>query len=562
MRPSADSLLVWTGASCVYGCAACPIDAAVSPAAADGTALHRRLVAISDREGRLVLLVGGEPFLRSDVLRLLATIRADGCQPGVVTTGVALGSAQVRDKLRRAGLAYLRVQVFGCGETHDAAVSVPGAYAKIITGLRDWLSEGDGRCDVDVGLTLRGRPADGAAREIEQLARDIGSAEVQIALNDETDGGIGQREAAAALHHWNDDAGRPLLAFEGMAEAAEPASCMTIPLPGFTFVGAVPRASCLGVGEEIAARSEALARRTRSNSFNFVRSGATVPFHHTADACTAYRVDEDTERSLWLVGDDADNLVGYVTDTGDFEPHEIARIKDEWSHIFVDRAAAGVLDDFREGMRRVLPDPTCDACANRDGCARRFRVVAGQPFAAEESWIADYVVHLRGRVFDVGCGEQLYRDEIVPLVRAGSMSYTGLDPDEPSLDEWRAILPEGRFIRGGIEEYRGAPASYDRLLCLRSLNHVIDLDEAIARMAYVLKPGGQLLIVETTPFAMLRQAEQVAAADRARRAGHQHFRNVTSEDVLAYVHRRSLKVLHHHPVGLSTTNEWILLLEK
>jgi hypothetical protein len=95
---------------------------------------------------------------------------------------------------------------------------------------------------------------------------------------------------------------------------------------------------------------------------------------------------------------------------------------------------------------------------------------------------------------------------------------------------------------------------------LRSLNHVADLDEALARMASYLKPGGMLLIVETTPFAMLRTAEQVAAADRAPRAGHQHFRNVASEEVLPYARRRGLNVVEHHPASFATSNEWILLL--
>jgi hypothetical protein len=81
-------------------------------------------------------------------------------------------------------------------------------------------------------------------------------------------------------------------------------------------------------------------------------------------------------------------------------------------------------------------------------------------------------------------------------------------------------------------------------------------------MARLLEPGGSLLIVETTPFAMLRRAEQVAAADEAPRGGHQHFRNLTSDDVVTLARRCALRVVHHHPAALHTTNEWILLLER
>jgi len=251
-----------------------------------------------------------------------------------------------------------------------------------------------------------------------------------------------------------------------------------------------------------------------------------------------------------------------VTDTADFKPGEIARVKSQSSHLFVDRAAPGVLDDFKDGMRRVLPDPACDACANRSACGHRFRLVEGEPFAREEAWIADHVGRLRGQVLDVGCGEQLYRDELAALLRSGAIVYTGLDPDEESLARLRTALPEARLHTGDIEDFDGEPASYDHVLCLRALNHVRDVDTALSRMVRLLKPGGSLLLVEMTPFAMLRRSEQVAAADRAPRAGHQHFRNIASEDLLPFVRRQGLRIVEHRRASRETSNQWILALSR
>src|SRR6185369_11767379 len=96
--------------------------------------------------------------------------------------------------------------------------------------------------------------------------------------------------------------------------------------------------------------------RTRANSFNFVRTSTTVPWTAEADACTAHECSgPDPMRRLWLTEDD--RLTLYATDTRDFTSAEIARVKSQSSHLFVDRAAPGVLDDFKDGMRRVLPDP-------------------------------------------------------------------------------------------------------------------------------------------------------------------------------------------------------------
>ncbi len=301
-------------------------------------------------------------------------------------------------------------------------------------------------------------------------------------------------------------------------------------------------------------------QQPRANSFNFVRTATTVPSTATADACTAHASGSgmDPVRQLWLV--EGDRLVRYETDTADFSPAEIARVKAEWTHCFVDRAAPGVLDDFRDGMRRIVPDAACDACAHRAACGTRFRVVDGEPFAREEERIAAHIGGLRGRVLDVGCGEQLYRDELAALLRAGTIDYRGLDPDEESLARLRAAIPEARLQPGDIEHFEDDPASYDHVLCLRALNHVADLDEAMARMARLLKPGGSLLLVEMTPFAMLREPAQVAAADRAPRAGHQHFRNVASDEVLPYARRHGLRVAEHRPACRDATNQWLLLL--
>lgn len=548
MRASSRTLYVWTGRPCSYGCRDCPIDATDPPPPTSAADLQRRLAQVGGDDG-LVVLLGGEPLLHPELPRLLAVIRAAGRRPGIVTTARPLLLPQVRERLRRAGLAYMRVQFFGCGAVHDRHVALPDAFEKAIGAVRAWLAEGDGTCDVDLALYARGRSLEDLAAEVAELARRIESPDVQILV---------AADVPAALADWNRDPQRPLLAWEGAPEAPSTAARLTVPARVPAFVDIAPQATCLGGAEPTAASSAPPA--VKANSFNFVRSQTRVPYVEEPSSCTAHRFADDADRRLWLI--DEDQLSLYATDTGDFSPAEIARIKDDWSHLFLDRAAAGLLDDFKEGMRRVLPDAACDACENRLRCARRFAVVEGQPFAHEEEWIAGYVRNLRGRVLDVGCGEQLYRDEIVPRVRAGTVTYTGLDPDEPTLAKWRELLPEGRFFATGIEQFAGEPGAYAHVLCLRSLNHVLDLDDAIARMANMVAPGGQVLIVETTPFAMLRNAEQVAAADRAPRAGHQHYRNVTSEDVLPFARRHSLRVLHHHPIGLRTTNEWILLLER
>jgi 2-polyprenyl-3-methyl-5-hydroxy-6-metoxy-1,4-benzoquinol methylase len=528
--------------------------------------LQSQLARLPARAGRLVVLLGGEPALRPDLLPLLAVIRNAGCVPGIVTTGRPLIYPQWRERLRGAGLGYVRIQIFGCGVDHDRVAQVPDAFEQTVAGVNAWLAEAGASCDVDIALNYRRRSTDTVFAEVKKVAQAIPSPAVQIIIAVGHEPGTAaeitaaQQRSMTALAKWRSDSSRPMLAWEGLPDEVEPAPGFSIAPLTPAFMGVAPAACCVGpVGTHSGATA---THRTRANSFNYVRQELTLPWVADPDMCTAFSSvpTVDPLRNLWLV--ENERLVLHTTDTGDFAHAEIAQVKQTWSHLFIDRAAPGVLDDFVDGMRRVLPEPTCTSCSHQDQCGRRFRVVDGAPFAREEARISQHMANLRGHVLDVGCGEQLYREQLAPLVADGTVQYTGLDPDEPSIARIRAALPNGRFFLTGIEDFRDDPARYDHVVCLRSLNHVLDVDEALARMALLLKPGGTLLIVETTPFAMLRRAEQVAAADQAPRAGHQHFRNVTSEDVLPLARRRSLRVLEHQPAGLASSNEWILLLER
>lgn len=519
--------------------------------------LFRLLHSPTERPGRLGVLVGGEPLLDPAVARYLAVIRAAGCVPGLITTGRPLLYPQVRERLRKQGLAYLQVRLFGARARHDERCRTPGGYDQVGEALRMWLGEDAGTCDVDVALVSSADSTSGVLQELEEVRADFGALPLQILLS------ASAMTEGMEPEIWSSLApGGPDAFWHGSLASSEIASVVGVTPLGRSFCGPRPEATCLGRGgSEDLAPSDG-PDRFEANSFNYVRTDVLIDSVSEPESCAAchHAREKDPCRQLWLPEEDRLRL--FETDTGDFDRAAVARVKDRYSHVFLDRSGAGILDDFREGMRRVRPDPFCDPCRHREACGRRFLPIEGPPFAREEAWISGYVASLRGQVLDVGCGEQLYRDVLGPLVAEGVVRYTGIDPDLPGLQILREAIPGGRFLVGGIEELDFAAESFDRVLCLRSLNHVFDVDEAMARMAECLRPGGELLIVETTPFAMLRSREQVEAADRAPRAGHQHLRNLFGEQVLPYARRRRLEVLHHSPASLETSNEWILLLRK
>lgn len=100
----------------------------------------------------LILLSGGEPLLRPDILAIAARAR-DRRVATVLSTNGTLIDAAVARQLIEAGVAYAGVSLDGAtASTHDRIRGVAGAFDRAIAGIR--ASTGAGlRCGIRVTLT-------------------------------------------------------------------------------------------------------------------------------------------------------------------------------------------------------------------------------------------------------------------------------------------------------------------------------------------------------------------------------------------------------------------------
>ena len=100
------------------------------------------------------------------------------------------------------------------------------------------------------------------------------------------------------------------------------------------------------------------------------------------------------------------------------------------------------------------------------------------------------------RVLVVGCAE----GEVTPLARLGAQ-VVGIDISGEAIVRQRdAIAREGLAERAEVhvmdaEELEFEDASFDAVVCLGVLHH-LDVDRACAAWQRVLKPGGEILMVE------------------------------------------------------------------
>jgi ubiquinone/menaquinone biosynthesis C-methylase UbiE len=93
-----------------------------------------------------------------------------------------------------------------------------------------------------------------------------------------------------------------------------------------------------------------------------------------------------------------------------------------------------------------------------------------------------------GRVLDLGCGEQPYRE----VYGAHAERVVAVDISRRGSESTDA------FVRGSAVAIPFADSSFDFVLCSEVLEHVPDPRRAIGEIARVLRPGGRLVL--TVPF--------------------------------------------------------------
>lgn len=91
-----------------------------------------------------------------------------------------------------------------------------------------------------------------------------------------------------------------------------------------------------------------------------------------------------------------------------------------------------------------------------------------------------------GRMLDVGCGEQPFRE----LVNTLNMTYESLDIEQNASRTVQIIASLNHPIR---VSYPGIPR-YDLVLCSEVLEHVADWGAAFANLAELMQPDGTLLV--------------------------------------------------------------------
>lgn len=144
-------------------------------------------------------------------------------------------------------------------------------------------------------------------------------------------------------------------------------------------------------------------------------------------------------------------------------------------------------------MPITVPDEYARGAAEYD---RRWARYNGASLALLRPWIAGRAV---GRVLDVGCGT----GNLLPLLAESGArvdAYTGIDPALAMLRIAREKL-RASAIRGGVlaataEALPFADGAFDTAISASTLHDWSDPHAGIAEIRRVLRPGGELLLLD------------------------------------------------------------------
>ncbi|MBI2171107.1 MAG: radical SAM protein [Chloroflexi bacterium] len=89
----------------------------------------------------MLLLSGGEPLSRPDILPLIQHAVSRGLRVGLSTNGTLITQG-VAQELRQAGLSYIGISIDGPQAINDKFRGAKGAYAQALEGIRNGLAQG------------------------------------------------------------------------------------------------------------------------------------------------------------------------------------------------------------------------------------------------------------------------------------------------------------------------------------------------------------------------------------------------------------------------------------
>lgn len=172
----------------------------------------------------------------------------------------------------------------------------------------------------------------------------------------------------------------------------------------------------------------------------------------------------------------------------------------------IERIVAGLSDGSRSFGAEV---PELDVASGYAAWSEVYDAMDNALIRAEEPLVAAVTADLvPGRALDVACGTGRH----AAWLDAAGHTTTGIDATEEMLAVARARVPGATFDTGDYAALPYPDDAFDFAICALALTHVADPAPAIAEMARVVRPGGQIVLTDAHPTFVLIQGQAMFPA--------------------------------------------------
>lgn len=131
------------------------------------------------------------------------------------------------------------------------------------------------------------------------------------------------------------------------------------------------------------------------------------------------------------------------------------------------------------------------------------------------------MVRLEGRVLDAGCGNGFFFDAARGMA-GPSAQLVGLDLSQRMLELARKHHPT--LVRGDATRLPFADGAFDTVLARSLLHHLPDPDAGAREIARVLRPGGELIVLDTHKTVVSTLPRTIANRGEHFDEDHKNFR--------------------------------------
>lgn len=567
---------------------------------AEAAEVHRKIDRAHALGHSMVVLSGGEPTIRPELLGWASHVARLGMDFGLVTNGRMLSYPGLVDALIERRLRYVYLSLHGgTAKVHDLMVR-SRAFEETFGAIGVLSGRG---LDFTVNCVITRHNVEHLRGVVDALLpyRDL---TLTFSMVEPKGGGVALFEhlmprvrevaerVADAIHHGRSRAapegprfrhgGLPLCLLPGLESAygdlkthrfasmIEVGEADFYPVDDLNKVQPEPcegcslRGACPGLyrGYHDAFGHDELRPvrdRPRSNSFNYTFEALVTT--RAEDRCPL-RDDgvSPWDRGRHLFVRHGPRIARFRADTRDFSDLEILSIKHELGQVYLDVSAKDAPDDFRTDLRPLSRSPLCEGCPERPHCTGLFEPKLDEdPFGRDDAPVRAHVAGLEGDVLDVGVGEGRYEDVLAPRVAMGAVRYAAFDPDPAVVARLGARFPAARTWVGTAEAWADEveDESVDHVLLLRSWNHLTEPARVAQAVVRALRPGGAVLVVDDVAFGLVRSRPKARRAERSA-ARLEHHRNDGPADAARVLEGAGIEVVERRDVGPGTSTLWLV----